>query len=113
LSHTPGTEDNGVVRAHPEGTLVRLRVVAGARRTEVTGVAGQALRFRVAAPPAQGRANAAILAHLAGLLGLRARDLEITAGRRGRVKLVLVRGLPPERVRSRLEIDVTQEPGSR
>ncbi len=93
------------MRAHPEGTVVRLRVVAGARRTEVMGVAGQALRFRVAQPPAQGRANAAILAHLAGLLGLRPRDLEITAGQRGRDKLVLVRGLPPEQVRRQLKID--------
>jgi uncharacterized protein (TIGR00251 family) len=92
------------VRAHPEGTLVRLWVVAGARRTEVTGVARQALRFRVAAPPAQGRANAAILAHLAAALGLRARDLEIAAGQRSRDKLVLVRGLAPERVSERLGI---------
>ena len=79
-------------------------MVAGARRTELTGVAGQALRLRVAAPPAQGRANAAVLAHLAGLLGLRARDLEITAGERSRDKLVLVRGLSPERVRERLKV---------
>jgi uncharacterized protein len=93
------------IRAHPEGTLLRLRVVAGARRTEVTGVAGQALRLRVAAPPVQGKANAAILAHLAGLLGLRPRDLEITAGQRGRDKLVLVRGLPPERVRRQLALE--------
>ncbi|HZD01861.1 MAG TPA: DUF167 family protein [Actinomycetes bacterium] len=104
LSHTPGTGDDGVVRAHPEGALLHLRVVAGARRTEVTGVAGQALRFRVAAPPAQGRANAAILAHLAALLGLRPRDLEIAAGQRSRDKLVLVRGLAPERVRERLGV---------
>jgi len=102
---TAGTGSDGVIRAHPEGTLVRLRVVAGARRTEVTGVAGPALRFRVAAPPAQGRANAAILAHLAGLLGVRPRDLEISAGQRGRDKLVLVRGLAPERVRGRLKVD--------
>ena len=67
-------------------------------------MAGQALRFRVAAPPAQGRANAAILAHLAALLGLRPRDLEIAAGQRSRDKLVLVRGLAPERVRERLGV---------
>jgi uncharacterized protein len=96
---------NDAVRAHPEGTLLRLRVVAGARRTEMTGVTGQALRLRIAAPPVQGKANAAVLAHLAGLLGLRPRDLEITAGQLGRDKLVLVRGLPPERVRRRLGLD--------
>lgn len=98
----PASERDGVMRAHPEGTVVRLRVVAGARRTELAGVAGQALRVRVAAPPAQGRANAAILGYLAGLVGLRARDLEITAGERARDKLVLVRGRSPVQVRAAL-----------
>jgi uncharacterized protein (TIGR00251 family) len=98
----PASEEDGVMRAHPEGTVVRLRVVAGARRTELAGVTGQALRVRVAAPPAQGRANAAILAHLAGLIGLRARDLEITAGERARDKLVLIRGRSPDQVRAAL-----------
>jgi hypothetical protein len=36
---------------------------------------------------------------------VRPRDLEITAGLRGRDKLVLVRGLAPERVRGRLKVD--------
>jgi hypothetical protein len=52
-----GAEADGAdeeMRAHPEATAVGLRVVAGARRTEPAGVAGQALRVRVAAPPAQG-----------------------------------------------------------
>jgi uncharacterized protein len=101
----PDPKQEAVMRAHPEGTLVRLRVVAGARRTELAGVAGQALRVRVAAPPAQGQANAAIRSYLAGLVGLRARDLEITAGERGRDKLVLVRGRSPGQVRAALLAD--------
>lgn len=108
MSGTRGTAEDGLMRAHPEGTLVRLRVVAGARRTELTGVIGQALRLRVAAPPAQGRANAAVLAHLAGVLELRRADLEITAGRRGRDKLVLVRGRSPEQVRKQLKLDTAR-----
>ena len=97
-------EEDGVIRAHPEGTVVRLRVVAGARRTELAGTAGGALRVRVAAPPVQGRANSAVLAYLAGILGLRPRDLEITAGERSRDKLVLVRGRGPEQVGARLGV---------
>ena len=96
-------ERDGAIRAHPEGAEVRLRVVAGARRTELAGTAGQALRVRVAAPPVQGKANSAILAYLSGLLGLRPRDLEITAGERGRDKLVLVRGRTPAEVRAGLD----------
>ncbi len=97
-------EEDGVIRAHPEGTVVRLRVVAGARRTELAGTAGGALRVRVAAPPVQGRANSAVLAYLAGILGLRPRDLEITAGERSRDKLVLVRDRGPEQVGARLGV---------
>jgi len=97
-------EEDGVIRAHPEGTVVRLRVVAGARRTELAGTAGGALRVRVAAPPVQGRANSAVLAYLAGILGLRPRDLEIAAGERSRDKLVLVRGRGPEQVGARLGV---------
>src|SRR6266702_3498765 len=66
----PASDEDGVMRAHPEGTVVRLRVVAGARRTE--------------------------------LVGLRARDLQITAGERARDKLVLVRGRSPGQVRASL-----------
>jgi hypothetical protein len=53
----PASKEDGVMRAHPEGEepLRRLRVVAGARRTELAGAVHGAPRVRVVAPPAQGR----------------------------------------------------------
>ncbi len=33
----PASDEDGVMRAHPEGTVVRLRVVAGARRITRSG----------------------------------------------------------------------------
>ncbi len=89
-------------RAQEEGTAVAVRVVPRAKRTAVAGVQGGTLRVRVAAPPAEGRANAALTAHLAGLLGLRDRDVRVTAGARGRTKTVHVAGLAPRDVAERL-----------
>jgi uncharacterized protein len=74
---------------------IQLRVGPGARRTEVVGRYGDGWKVRVAAPPQGGRANAALLRHLAGVLGLPAGDVRLVAGAGGRDKLVEVDGLTP------------------
>jgi uncharacterized protein (TIGR00251 family) len=94
------------LRGSPEGTTIRVRVVPGAKRSEVVGVAGGVLRVRVAAPPVEGRANRAVLALLAERLGVRARDLRVIAGERGRDKVVLVRGVEPVAVAAALAADL-------
>ena len=71
---------------------IRLRVSPGARRTAVAGRYGDGWKVRVAAPPEGGRANAELLRHLAGLLGVP----RPAAGRRRRErahKLIEVDGL--------------------
>lgn len=58
-----------------------------------------ALSVRVAAPPVEGRANAALAAVLAEALGLRASAVTVERGARGRDKLVKVAGLTAADVR--------------
>ena len=94
----------GPIRADPEGASVRLRVVPGARRTELVGTAGGALRLRVAAPPVEGKANEAVLAFLAAALGTRARALRLVAGERSRDKVVVVPGMTPAAVAAALGV---------
>lgn len=93
------------MRAHPEGTALSVRVVPGAARSALAGLGDGALRVRVAAPAVEGRANAALVAFLAGRLGLRPRALRLAAGERGRQKLVVIRGRTPEEVRAALGLD--------
>jgi uncharacterized protein len=88
----------GPIRATPDGTTVRVRVVPGARITELAGVDGGVLRVRVAAPPVEGKANKALLVFLAGRLGVRPRALRVLAGEHARDKVVLVQGVAPEAV---------------
>ena len=53
-----------------------------------------ALKVRVAAPPVEGAANAALVAFVAEALRLRRSDVAIVSGERGRVKLLELSGDP-------------------
>lgn len=90
------------VRPHPDGAVLRLKVVPGASRDQLAGSYGDRLRVKVAAPPEKGKANAAVLSLLARRLGLPARELTITEGETGPRKTVLVRGVDAASVAERL-----------
>ena len=84
--------------------LLRVRVQPQAPRSEVVGWrADGTLSVRVSAPPAEGRANTALAALLAGLLDVRPSAVIIERGARGRDKLVRVRGCTPEEIRRRIK----------
>ncbi len=73
--------------------LLRLSIHAtpGARRTEAAGAHGQALRVRLAAPPVDGKANAALIAWAAAALGVPRSQVELLHGASGRQKVLGVR----------------------
>lgn len=74
------------------GWSLTIRVQPGARRSEVVGPHGDALRIRVASPPVDGKANAELVRFLAEHLGLPARAVAITRGQTSRTKVVHVTG---------------------
>jgi uncharacterized protein len=81
---------------------IALRVSPGARRTEVVGRHGDGWRVRVAAPPERGRANEALVEHLAKILGVRRAGVRVVAGAGSRDKVVEVDGLTAGQVDSTL-----------
>lgn len=83
-------------------TSLRLRVVPGAPRAGVVGRYGGGWKVRVTAPAESGKANEAVLRLLADTLGVPRRDLELTAGRTSRDKVVALDGLAGEVAESRL-----------
>jgi uncharacterized protein len=86
----------------PTGVLIRLRVTPRAKATALDGLHADALRLRIAAPPVEGKANAAVLGYLAPVLGVRRQDLSLVRGARGRDKTVQVTGLDVAEVLARL-----------
>jgi uncharacterized protein (TIGR00251 family) len=71
-----------------------VRVKPGASRTFVGGRRGDALIVSVSAPAVDGRANEAVRKALADAFGVRARDVTIVRGERGRDKVVVVDPVP-------------------
>ncbi len=79
-----------------------IKVTTGASRDEIVGPHGDAIRVRLRAPPVEGRANAALLAFLAGLLDLRPSALRLVAGASSRLKIVAISGLAADEARRRI-----------
>ena len=69
-------------------TRLRLKVVPGARRSQVVGRLGESWKLRVHAAPERGRANDEVVALLAEILGLSQSQVRVVAGRTTRDKVV-------------------------
>lgn len=77
-----------------------LHVQPGAKRTEIAGLHGEALKIRLAAPPIEGRANEALLRFIADTFDVPLRQVELKQGGQSRHKVVMVTGskVAPESV---------------
>lgn len=71
-----------------EQLTLTLHVQPGAKRTEAVGLHGDALKIKLAAPPVEGAANAALLAFLAEVFGVPQRQVILRQGARSRRKIV-------------------------
>ncbi len=79
-------------RRNGDVITLTLHVQPGAKRSEVAGLHGEALKLRLAAPPVEGRANEALLRFIAELFGVPLRQVELRQGGQSRHKVVAVTG---------------------
>jgi uncharacterized protein len=88
------------------GSEFSVRAKPRASRSEVLDVlttpSGDFLEVRLAAPPVDGAANAALLLLLAEALRVPPRAITLLKGAAGRLKRVRVEGLTPDDIRLRL-----------
>jgi uncharacterized protein (TIGR00251 family) len=76
--------------ATKDGVVLTLHIQPGAKKTGIVGLHGEALKIRLAAPPVDGKANAALLAFLAERLNVPKARLELVSGETSRAKRVKV-----------------------
>lgn len=79
-----------------------LKIVPNARKTEVVGMYGDAVKIKVQSPATDGKANAALLDFLADELDLPSRSVRILSGEKSRDKLIEFDDLDLETARARL-----------
>jgi uncharacterized protein len=80
----------------------RVHVQPRAKRSEVAGRHGDALKVRLAAPPVDGAANEELVRFLAETLGVPRRAVRIVGGLTARRKTVEIEGLSGESAMERL-----------
>lgn len=77
-------------RSNGEVITLTLHVQPGAKRSEICGLHGEALKLKLAAPPIDGRANEALLKYIAELFRVPVRQVELRQGAQSRHKVVAV-----------------------
>jgi uncharacterized protein len=88
---------------------IKIHVQPRASRTEVTGMHGDSVRIRLAAPPVDNAANEALIAFVAEKLGLPKRQVRLAAGATSRQKQLEIAGITPERAREVLLQEAQRE----
>jgi uncharacterized protein len=82
--------------------ILDLRVIPRARKTECAGFRDDVLVIRLAAPPVDDAANAALVEFLSTALHVPRRAVRILSGDRGRRKRVAIDGVTEEQIRAAL-----------
>lgn len=80
----------GWFRRDGETITLRLHVQSGAKRSEIAGLHGEALKIRLAAPAVEGRANEALLRFIAGLFDVPLRQVTLHRGAKSHHKVLMV-----------------------
>ncbi|GHU13098.1 UPF0235 protein [Betaproteobacteria bacterium] len=75
------------------GFCLALHIQPGAKKSGVAGLHGEALKIRLAAPPVDGKANAALLAFVAEWLNVPKQAVTLKSGQTSRQKVVRVEGV--------------------
>ena len=92
----PTKSDIPYLKRTTGGVELRVKVVPGARRTEVVGPLGDRLKVRIAAPAESGRANRALIELLSEKLETRA--VEIVSGHGAAEKTIRVASLTEDQI---------------
>lgn len=77
------------LRVGNRGITLTLHIQPGAK-TEIAGLYGDALKIRLAAPPVDGKANAALIGFLAERLGVAKTAISLKSGQTSRRKVLEV-----------------------
>ena len=100
---TSGANRASGVSKDPKGSLLLVVVVPRAGKSSIAQLADGTIQIRVAAPPVDGAANAALLRFLASILDVPRSRLAIESGASSRRKRISVDGIATDELERRLQ----------
>lgn len=83
---------------------IRIRAVPGGGRNSVVGRYGDAWKVRIAAAPERGRANDALCAFIASVVGVNRRMVQVVGGSTSRDKVLAIEGTTAASVDAAFEV---------
>jgi uncharacterized protein (TIGR00251 family) len=86
-----------------DSILLWVKAVPGASRDQISGVLGERLKIRIAAPPEDGRANRAICQCMARALGIKSSQVQVHSGAHSPEKTLAISGVSVEQLRRFIE----------
>ena len=89
-----------MIESTSTGVILSVYLQPRASKTEFVGVHGGALKFRVAAPPVDGKANHALCHYLAKLFALPQSAVSVYSGQASRNKRIQMIGVAEEILRN-------------
>lgn len=91
-----------IIRTTDQGVVISVLVQPRAVRTECVGLHGDALKFRLSAPPVDGMANETLCAYLTKLFKVSRGSVVLCSGKNARRKRVLIKGVSVDEVQEKL-----------
>jgi uncharacterized protein (TIGR00251 family) len=90
------------VKERHDGVSIKVKVIPNASISAIVGEKGGSLEIKLTAPPAEGKANKALLKFLAKKLGRPHSSIAILYGHSSREKALLLTGLDEATAREKL-----------
>lgn len=84
------------LRQGEQRITLTLHIQPGAKNTAVAGMHGDALKIRLAAPPVDGKANAALIGFVAATLGVPKAAVCLKSGQSSRRKVLEIANAPAD-----------------
>jgi uncharacterized protein len=100
-----------IVQDTKHGALLTVHVQPSASITECVGIHGDALKIRVAAPPADGAANSELIRFLARQCSIPLSSVHIQSGRGSKHKRIVLKGVTAGHVIDRLNLGIRKKEG--
>jgi uncharacterized protein (TIGR00251 family) len=89
-----------------EGVVFAVKIVPGSNSpTRISGLLGEMLKIKVAAPPEKGKANRCLIEFLAKKLDVKKNAVSIISGKTSPVKQVQILGMSPETLLQKLNLN--------